>query len=174
MGPGGVGPYGKTSPTGLLGLLGTVYWPITVSSAGQSTWAAPGCRNAGRGGGPVQVHRLGGSSVLGRGVQAAPVAARQQRGRPGAALAICGDAHRPPGRPPAGHSVARFYGAEALWRGRCVGRYGRPPFLWTVHELCLLSRVPRTVLGTLVACIQSGDGHRVRDPGTRRRGPSHP
>ncbi|MDI1463703.1 hypothetical protein QEZ54_22220 [Catellatospora sp. KI3] len=33
-GPGGVGPWGKTSPAGLLGILGTAYWRITVSNAG--------------------------------------------------------------------------------------------------------------------------------------------
>ncbi|MEV4415477.1 hypothetical protein [Catellatospora sp. NPDC049609] len=33
-GPGGVGPWGKTSPAGLLGVLGTAYWRITVTNDG--------------------------------------------------------------------------------------------------------------------------------------------
>jgi hypothetical protein len=35
-GPGGAGPWGKTSPAGLLGLLGTAYWRITVTNTGQA------------------------------------------------------------------------------------------------------------------------------------------
>ncbi|WP_245791504.1 DUF11 domain-containing protein [Actinacidiphila rubida] len=33
-GPGGAGPWAKTSPVGLLGLLGTAYWRITVTNDG--------------------------------------------------------------------------------------------------------------------------------------------
>ncbi len=33
-GPGGPGPWAKSSPAGLLGLLGTAYWRITVTNAG--------------------------------------------------------------------------------------------------------------------------------------------
>ncbi|MFC8448803.1 hypothetical protein [Kitasatospora sp. NPDC057223] len=53
-GPGGPGPWAKTSPVGLLRLLGTAYWRITVSNAGPVDAAAvsvndavtPSCRSA--------------------------------------------------------------------------------------------------------------------------------
>ncbi|HEV7931399.1 MAG TPA: hypothetical protein VGP70_03630 [Actinomadura sp.] len=53
-GPGGKGPWAKTSPTGLLGLLGTAYWRITVTNAGPVDAAnvtlddhvAPSCESA--------------------------------------------------------------------------------------------------------------------------------
>ncbi|RKE17523.1 hypothetical protein [Streptomyces sp. TLI_171] len=52
--PGGPGPWAKTSPVGLLGLLGTAHWRITVSNAGPVDAAAvtvndavtPACRQA--------------------------------------------------------------------------------------------------------------------------------
>ncbi len=53
-GPDGAGPWAKTSPVGLLGLLGTAHWRITVSNAGPVDAASvtvndavtPGCRKA--------------------------------------------------------------------------------------------------------------------------------
>jgi uncharacterized repeat protein (TIGR01451 family) len=53
-GPGGVGPWAKTSPVGLLGLLGTAYWRITVSNSGPTDAVnvtlndavTPSCRTA--------------------------------------------------------------------------------------------------------------------------------
>ncbi len=53
-GPGGPGPWAKTSPVGLLGLLGTAHWRITVTNAGPVDATAvtvndavtPGCRKA--------------------------------------------------------------------------------------------------------------------------------
>ncbi|MFB7946939.1 hypothetical protein ACFC6L_18725 [Kitasatospora phosalacinea] len=53
-GPGGPGPWAKTSPVGLLGLLGTAYWRITVTNAGPVDAAqvtvndatTPACRTA--------------------------------------------------------------------------------------------------------------------------------
>ncbi|WP_167573981.1 DUF7617 domain-containing protein [Kitasatospora cheerisanensis] len=53
-GPGGPGPWAKTSPVGLLGLLGTAYWRITVTNAGPvdagsvtvNDAVAPSCRQA--------------------------------------------------------------------------------------------------------------------------------
>ncbi|AUG75454.1 hypothetical protein CFP65_0491 [Kitasatospora sp. MMS16-BH015] len=52
--PGGPGPWAKTSPVGLLGLLGTAHWRITVTNAGPVDAAnvtvndavTPGCRQA--------------------------------------------------------------------------------------------------------------------------------
>ncbi|MFD9597528.1 hypothetical protein ACFWA9_32905 [Kitasatospora sp. NPDC059973] len=52
--PGGPGPWAKTSPVGLLGLLGTAHWRITVSNAGPVDAASvtvndastPACRQA--------------------------------------------------------------------------------------------------------------------------------
>ncbi|MFJ4677457.1 hypothetical protein [Kitasatospora sp. NPDC088783] len=52
--PGGPGPWAKTSPVGLLGLLGTAHWRITVTNAGPVDAAAvtvndpttPACRSA--------------------------------------------------------------------------------------------------------------------------------
>ncbi|WP_230686757.1 DUF11 domain-containing protein [Catellatospora vulcania] len=54
-GPGGVGPWGKSSPAGLLGVLGTAYWRITVTNTGPvdavgvtvNDSVAPGCVTAG-------------------------------------------------------------------------------------------------------------------------------
>ncbi|MGR7000636.1 DUF7617 domain-containing protein [Yinghuangia aomiensis] len=52
--PGGPGPWAKNSPVGLLGLLGTAHWRITVSNAGPVDAASvtvndatvPACRQA--------------------------------------------------------------------------------------------------------------------------------
>ncbi|GAA4832536.1 DUF7617 domain-containing protein [Kitasatospora terrestris] len=52
--PGGPGPWAKTSPVGLLGLLGTAHWRITVTNAGPvaatnvtvNDAVTPGCRTA--------------------------------------------------------------------------------------------------------------------------------
>ncbi|WP_184840566.1 DUF7617 domain-containing protein [Allocatelliglobosispora scoriae] len=54
-GPGGPGPWAKTTPVGLLGLLGTAYWRITVTNSGGVAAAGvtindqvvPGCVSAG-------------------------------------------------------------------------------------------------------------------------------
>jgi uncharacterized repeat protein (TIGR01451 family) len=45
-GPGGPGPWAKTSPVGLLRLLGTAYWRITVSNAGPVDAAAVSVNDA--------------------------------------------------------------------------------------------------------------------------------
>ncbi|WP_405016737.1 hypothetical protein OHV05_06215 [Kitasatospora sp. NBC_00070] len=53
-GPGGPGPWAKTSPVGLLRLLGTAYWRITVTNSGQvaasgvqiNDAVTPACRSA--------------------------------------------------------------------------------------------------------------------------------
>jgi hypothetical protein len=53
-GPGGTGPWAKTSPVGLLQLLGTAYWRITVTNAGPvdavnvtvNDPSTPACRSA--------------------------------------------------------------------------------------------------------------------------------